>query len=313
RTDPVVMLLEDLHWIDHASEELLQRIRSEDELPLLILTTYRPEYAPPWLPDTAVMRLRLTPLSAGETAQIVQMRLGLSVIDESLSRLVAERAEGNPLFAEEIANFLANQAELRRDGADVHYDVGAIATALPASVQLLLSARVDALAPRDRALLQVASVIGRRFDPDLLGTASEGVKDVHGRLRAMEALDLVHPAPRTGEFIFKHALLRDVLYGSLVTARRTALHLRIADEIEHRSANRLSEVAEILAHHYSRATQSAKAVEYLAMAGAKSLRIYSLDEAERFTRPALAMARAEDPQRMDLPIAAIMADLIQIL
>jgi len=315
RTRPVVMLLEDLHWIDSVSEELLLRIITiEDDLPLLILSTLRPEYQPPWSGKTGVMTLRLEPLSARETAQIVQMRLGLSASDASLDRLVADRAEGNPLFAEEIANFLVEHLISRPNTTAPEYDVDAVATALPANVQSLLSARVDRLTPRDRALLQVASVIGRRFDLRLLEAAvSGGSRDVHVRLRTMETLDLVRVDPRSGEFLFKHALLRDVLYGSLLTEPRTALHLRIAEQIERRSPDRLAEVAEVLAHHYSRANQPDKAIEYLAMAGAKSLRTYSLDEAERFARAALTLARAQDDQRMDVQVAAIMADLVQIL
>jgi class 3 adenylate cyclase/tetratricopeptide (TPR) repeat protein len=313
QTKPVVMLLEDLQWIDSASEELLRRIITrENDLALLILTTFRPEYAPPWSGKAGVMPLRVEPLSAGETSQIVQMRLGLSVINASLARLVADRAEGNPLFAEEIANFLAERSSLQRNSSAPECNVGPVVTAIPASLQLLLSARVDRLATSDRALLQVASVIGRRFEPGLLQAVSGDFKDVHGRLGAMELLDLVHVDPRSGEFLFKHALLRDVLNGSLLTGARTALHLKIAEEIERRNADRLFEVAEVLAYHYSRTNQSDKAIEYLAMAAAKSLRIYSLDEAEQFTRSALALVRGQDGQRMDVQVARFMADLVQI-
>ena len=258
------------------------------------------------------MPLQLEPLSAGETAQIVQTRLGLSVIDASLARLVADRAEGNPLFAEEIANFLVEHSILPSNSTAPKYDVGPVATAIPASVQLLLSARVDRLAASDRLLLQVASVIGRRFDPRLLEAVSDGFKDVHGRLGAMELLDLVHVDPRSGEFLFKHALLRDVIQGSLLTGPRTALHLKIAEEIERRNADRLFEVAEVLAYHYSRTNRPDKAIEYLGMAAAKSLRIYSLDGAEQFTKSALALVRGQDGQRMDVQVARFMADLVQI-
>jgi len=313
RVKPVVMLLEDLQWIDSASEELLLRIiAKEDDLALLILTTFRPEYTPRWSGKAGVMPLQLQPLSATETAQIVQTRLGLPVIDESVARLVTDRAEGNPLFAEEIANFLAEHSILRGGSIASEYDLRPIATAIPASVQLLLSARIDRLPASNRILLQVASVIGRRFDPGLLQAVSGALKDVHARLHAMELLDLVHVDPRSGEFVFKHALLRDVLYGSLLTGPRTELHLKIAEEIERRSTDRLVEVAEVLAYHYSRTKQSDKAIEYLLMARAKSLRIYSLDEAEQFTKSALALVRGQDSQRMDVQVARIMADLVQI-
>ena len=164
------------------------------------------------------------------------------------------------------------------------FDPSAIAGILPANVQNPLTARVDRLAAEDRALLQAAAVIERRFDPQLMSaTVGEGAK-IDARLTRMQALDLVHHDEKSGEYVFKHALVRDALYQSLLFERRTALHLRIADEIERRSGNRLNEVAEILAHHYGQTDRADKAFTCLAMAGIKSLSVYSLDEgAKHFT------------------------------
>ena len=289
RLSPVVMLIEDLHWIDSASEELLGKIiDSEAKLRLLLLTTRRPEYTPPWLDRAMVTKLPLEPLPTGDIRHLVQARLGVEALPEALARQVTEKADGNPLFAEEIVTFLTERGILRTVAGKLDFDVSAVATALPASVQGVLTARVDRLAPTDRALLQAASVIGRQFDPQLLaGTVGE--TDIDDRLAAMQALDLVHPEGKSSDYVFKHALVRDALYQSLLTEPRTALHLKIAEEIERRSGNRLTEVAEVLAHHYSQTDRANKAFAYLSMAGSKSLSVYSLDEASTHFTAALAL------------------------
>ena len=286
---PVVMVIEDLHWIDSVSEELLGKIvDSESKLKLLLLTTHRPEFAPPWLDRAVVTQLHLEPLPVGDIRRLVQARLGVEVLPEALARQVAEKAEGNPLFAEEIVSFLTERELLHAKGGKLEFDPGAVAAALPASVQSILNARVDRLSPKDRALLQAASVIGRRFDSELLAVAAEET-DIDNRLASIQALDLVHTDGGSTDYVFKHALVRDALYESLLTERRQGLHARIAEEIEHRSGNRLAEVAEILAYHYSHTSRVGKAFAYLSLAGTKSLSIYSLDEAATHLTAALAL------------------------
>jgi class 3 adenylate cyclase/tetratricopeptide (TPR) repeat protein len=287
RRSPVVMVIEDLHWIDIVSEELLGKIiDSEAKLRLLLLTTRRPEYAPPWLDRATVTKLPLEPLPTGDIRHLVQARLGVEALPEALARQVTEKAEGNPLFAEEIVSFLIERGILR--SGNLEFDTRALTTVLPASVQSLLAARVDRLAPEDRRLLQTASVIGRRFDPELLAVTA-GETNISGRLAAMQALDLVRFDGKSNDYTFKHALVRDALYQSLLTEARTALHGKIAEEIERRSGNRLTEVAEVLAHHYNQTNRVDKAFAYLSMAGSKSLSVYSLDEATTHFAAALAL------------------------
>ena len=289
RLSPVVMVIEDLHWIDSVSEELLGKIiDSEAKLRLLLLTTRRPEYAPPWLDRATVTKLPLEPLPTGDIRHLVQARLGVEALPEALARQVTEKAEGNPLFAEEIITFLTERGILRTVAGKLDFDASAVAAALPASVQGVLTARVDRLAPKDRALLQAASVIGRQFDPQLLAGAV-GETDIDDRLAAMQALDLVLPESKSDDYAFKHALVRDALYQSLLTEPRKSLHLKIAEEIERRSGNRLTEVAEVLAHHYCQTDRAEKAFAYLSMAGSKSLSVYSLDEASTHLTAALAL------------------------
>ena len=287
---PVVMVIEDLHWIDSASEELLGKIvHSEAKLPLLFLITRRPEYKPPWLNRAFVTQLPLEPLPSGDIRHLIRERLGVDVLPEGLARLVAEKAEGNPLFAEEIVSYLTERGVLRNVANTLEFDASAVSAALPASVQSLLTARVDRLSPKDRALLQAASAIGRRFDPELLAAATENETDIETRLAAMQALDLVRRESKSHDYIFKHALVRDALYQSLLTEARAGLHLKVAQEIERRSGNRVTQVAEVLAHHYSQTDQAEKAFAYLLMAGSKSLSVYSLDEASDHLNTALAL------------------------
>ncbi len=164
-------------------------------------------------------------------------------------------------------------------GDRIEFAPGEASAVLPSSVQSLLTARVDQLPSGRRALLQAASVIGRRFDPVLLAAVTDGRDDIQAALSDIEAFDLAHPVAGGGGYEFKHALVRDALYQSLLTTGRAGLHLKIAQEIERRSDNRLNEVAEILAHHYGLTDHADKAFTYLFMAGAKSLSVYSLDEA----------------------------------
>ena len=286
RLSPVIMVIEDLHWIDSVSEELLNKfIDSEAKLRPLLLTTRRPEHVPSWLNSPVVIKLGLEPLPVGDIRRLIQARLGVDVLPEALARRVAEKAEGNPLFVEEIVTYLTERGILR---STVEFDTNAVAAALPASVQSLLTARVDRLAPKDRSLLQAASVIGRQFDPQVLA-AVIGERDVDAQLAAMGALDLVRREGKSTDYVFKHALVRDALYQSLLTEARKSMHLKIAEEIEHRSGNRLTEVAEVLAHHYSHSDRSEKTFTFLSMAGRKCLSVYSVDEAAIHLNAALAL------------------------
>jgi class 3 adenylate cyclase/tetratricopeptide (TPR) repeat protein len=313
RLSPVVMVIEDLHWIDSVSEEVLGKfVDGESGLRLLILTTRRPEYAPPWLDRTAVTTLDLEPLRAGDIGSLVRSRLAIEVLPDALAQQVAEKAEGNPLFAEEIAGFLTERGVLRSADGKLDFDAGAVAGTLPASLQNLFTTRVDRLAPKDRTLLQAASVIGRRFDPHLLDVVI-GQTNSDSRLAAMVVLDLVHGESKSGGYIFKHALVRDALYKSLLTETRTALHLKIAEEIERRSSNRFAEVAEVLAHHYGQTDRADKAFTYLAMAGGKSLAVYSLDEAQTHLSAAAALLDQSPDCATDDQVADFLVNYLLLL
>lgn len=312
RVSPVLMMLEDLHWIDSASEELLGKVvETGGRLALMIVHTRRPEYRPPWQEQRSVSALALEPLSGAETARIAEARLGTDKLPEELARLVAEKAEGNALFAEEIVSFLLERSLIRREAGGIDFDAAALAWALPASVQSLLSARIDRLSQRDRALLQAAAVIGRRFDAELLRAVAEA--DPAGPLATAAALDLIHHDQKSGSYFFKHALVRDALYESLLTAPRGALHLKVAEEAERRSGKRIEEVVQVLAHHYARTNLADKAFFYLSAAGRKCLEVYSLDEADRQFRQALRLVDSDPRCASAHAVADTVTFLLQVI
>jgi tetratricopeptide (TPR) repeat protein len=288
RLSPVVLAIDDLHWSDSASEELLLRIvQRSKQLPLLMVCAFRPEFRVPWAGHPGVVELPLKPLSDDGCIQLVQRRLGVDSLPEELTRLIVEKAEGNPLFAEELTRYLMDSGGLLRTQEGLSFRAAETGLSAPGSVQDLVMARVDRLPESARAVLQVAAVIGRRFSPELMRAAT----DVNGHLpdyvRVLESQELIFRQATHGgeEYIFKHALVQEAVYESLLTGRRKALHQRVAEAIERSYGDRLAEWAEVLAHHWGQTPHADKAVRYLALAGEKSLRIYSVEEAhERFRR-----------------------------
>ncbi len=314
RRSTVVLLLEDLHWIDRASEDLLLRIVDrEPALPLVILHTRRPEYAPVWAGRPGVVELRMLPLSSQETLRIAQYRFGVDELPEPLAQVIVEKAEGNALFAEELASFLIERGTVRVTPQGLGFDPAQIAAALPASVQLLLTARADRLSADDRKLLQTAAVIGRRFDPDLLAEVESGFGNVEDRLETLQAQDFVQRDSQSGDFEFKHVLMRDALYDNLLSGLRSEMHLKVGEAIERRAAARLSEVVETLAYHFSLSGRHDKAFRFCSLSGTKCLEIYSLEEAEGYFRKALGLLGVAPQSADGAAMARAAASLLEVL
>ena len=314
RATPTALVIEDLHWADGASEALIGDIvDAPARFPLLVLLSRRPEHQPAWLGEPHVSRLVLEPLPATLVRRLIGVRLKIAELPEALARVMTERAGGNALFAEEIASYLIERGVVTSGTGKVEYDPSAVATALPMSLQSLLAARVGRLAPESRAVLQAASVLGRRFDTTLLAATIGAGSEVDAALAEASIHDLAYPCGSTAEFEFKHALVRDALYQSLLTEPRRELHLRVAEELERRYDNRLNEAAEALAHHYGQTQRRDKAFTYAAMAGAKSLRVYSFDEAERWFDAAFSILAAHPDRAGDRQVAAVLADYVLFL
>jgi tetratricopeptide (TPR) repeat protein len=314
RQAPLSLLFEDIHWLDSASEALLASLVAVDApMRLLILHTRRPTYTPPWSGSASVKRLELGPLSARETFRVVQARLGVENLPEALGALIAEKAEGNALFAEEIVSFLVTRGVMVRNAAGVAFDRAAVTAALPQSIHSILTARVDQMPREARNLLQTAAVIGRRFDPNLVLALTEGSNLETSSFAALEAADLIHRDDLTGDYVFKHILVRETIYSGLLSKPLAAMHLKVARELEKRSGNALIEKAEPLAHHFVAGGDSPKAFEYLSMAARKSLNVYSILEAEGYFRKALAIFEQHPSCADPLRAARLVVGLLETL
>jgi predicted ATPase/class 3 adenylate cyclase len=292
RKRPQVFIFEDLHWIDRTSEEylalLVERLAS---LPTLLLTTYRPEYTVPW-PNTST-QLALELLDERQVETMIAGLLGIARVPAELVRVVWEKAEGNPLFIEEILRSLRDRGLVdMRHGELVWRRDDQIE--VPGTVQDIIRARLDRLEEPVKRTAQTAAVIGREFGLTVLSGVAEQSQELPRHLDALKRLELIHETrffPEL-EYIFTHAVIQDVAYHTLLIQRRKELHGAIAGAIEVVYANRLEETAPILAYHYSRSERQDRAVAYTLLAGDRAARLYANAEATSYYEHALAMARA---------------------
>jgi predicted ATPase len=264
----------------HSLQDWMLRIDEDArELPLLIVATFRPHYRPPWANLPGVANLVLQPLSDESTIELFKNRIGISALPGQLAQLAVTKTQGNPLFAEEITNYLIDRGRLRREGTEVLYEPAANEPALPVTLENLLLERFDRLDEGPRVVLEAASVIGPSFSRDLISevTGLNGVAMPY--LAALESKELIFR--ESDGYRFKHALVQDAVYNRLLTPARQELHERAAQAIERQGAANLNELVDNLADHYKKTARAEKTVHYMALAGAKSLQVYSLEEAEQ--------------------------------
>lgn len=294
RRAPVVVVVEDLHWIDKTSEDYLTfLVESLAGLPHLLLTTHRPGYTVRWADKTYYTHLPLDLLREAEADALVSALLGSRDLPPDLLRVIWGKAEGNPLFVEEITTSLAERGLLVHRNGGVRW-AGDAVVEVPATVQDIVRARIDRLEDPVKRTVQTAAVVGREFGLRLLTRISETAAEVEQYLDALQRLELIHetrffPEPT---FIFKHAVIQDVAYQSLLTQRRQELHGAVGRAIEELYADQLSEQAAILAYHYARSERQDKAVEYALLAGDRAARLHAHTEARIFYEQALGIAQA---------------------
>jgi class 3 adenylate cyclase/tetratricopeptide (TPR) repeat protein len=274
QVQPLLVLFEDLHWIDSETQALLDGlIESLPTARVLLLVNYRPEYQHGWGGKTYYLQLRIDPLAPESAEELLNALLGEDRTLEPLKRLLIERTEGNPFFLEEsVRTLVETQVLVGERGAYRMTKVPKLLQ-IPATAQAILAARIDRLPPEDKRLLQTASVIGKDVPFALLQAIAdmpeESLRRELAHLQAAEFLYEVRLFPDL-EYTFKHALTHEVAYGSALQERRRALHVRIVDAIEAVYLERLAEQVERLAHHAFRGEAWEKAVTYLRQAGARA-------------------------------------------
>jgi len=304
---PQVVVYEDLHWIDPATEEYL--LFSADSVPasrVLRLLTYRTGYTHPFGERTYHTRLGLTALPTQFTVQMAEAMLATSNLPAEMTTLIAQKAEGNPFFVEEVVKSLQEAGAIKPAGDRYVLGRPLDEIVVPDTIQDVLMARVDRLPEAPKRLLQLASVIGRDFTHRLLDRLwheGERTDSLLGQLKAVELIYEKAVFPEIG-YTFKHALTHEVAYGSLLIQRRKELHRAVGLAIEELYGDRLPEQYELLAHHFARSEAWAKALEYLLKAAEKAPKIFATREAiALYDQAEAAAARLGD----DVPGTARMA------
>ncbi|OLC67391.1 MAG: hypothetical protein AUH69_04455 [Actinobacteria bacterium 13_1_40CM_4_65_12] len=291
QVQPLVLVLEDLHWIDSETQALLDSlVESLPAAPVLLLVNYRPEYSHGWNGKTYYRQLRIDPLPPESAEELLRALVGDGAELAPLKRLLIERTEGNPFFLEESVRTLVETRVVTGERGAYRLIEDAQAIHVPATVQALLAGRIDRLPPEEKRLLQAASVIGKDVPFGLLqAIVEDGEGDLrHGlaHLQAAEFLYEAHLFPEL-EYTFKHALTHEVAYASLLHERRTALHMSILETLEHRQADQPSEEIERLARHALGAEAWDKAARYLRQAAGRTMTRSSYSAAAGLLREAL--------------------------
>ena len=300
RRGPTVICIEDLHWADPSSVDLLKAILGDLGYSCVFLFLYRPPFK--LFGDYEIRSLKqpfreieLRDLSRSETQDMLESLLKTRQIPPELSSFASERAEGNPFYLEEVVNALVESEILKPHNGGWEVTKAISDSVIPSTVQGVISARVDRLENKMKRILQEASVIGRAFLYELLRRVTEFKEEVDAHITSLERLDLVrarslHPHL---EYIFKHALTQEVVYGGLLKNERREIHRAIGEVIEDVFRDRLTEFYEALAFHYSQAESLEKAVYYLMRAGEKGLNKYALEEAHKSFREAYRLLSAK--------------------
>ncbi|EFK06341.1 adenylate and Guanylate cyclase catalytic domain protein [delta proteobacterium NaphS2] len=287
---PLVLAIEDLHWIDKTTEEFLDYfIGWLATTRVMLILLYRPEYIHQWAGKSYFSRIGVDQLSLKSSAQLVKAILEGGETDPELSELILNRAAGNPLFMEELTHSLLENGAI--EIKDQRYVLCRASTDLqvPDTVQGIISARLDRLEDNLKRTMQVASVIGRDFAFRILQTITGMREELKSYLLNLQGLEFIYEKnlfPEL-EYIFKHALTQEVAYNSLLLKRRKEIHEKIGQAIEGLYAERLEEFYEMLAFHYAKSENLSKACRYLKLSGDKARGNFSTSEAVRFYKEAL--------------------------
>src|SRR5712691_11192119 len=305
---PLLLVFEDLHWIDAETQALLQSlVESLPSARLLLLVNYRPEYQHGWGGKTYYTQLRLDPLPAVSADEFLHALLGDDASLQQLIHLLITRTEGNPFFLEESVRTLVETQMLVGERGAYRLGQALPTIQVPATVQAVLAARIDRLPPEEKRILQTAAVIGTEVSLPLLQAIAEVPEAVLQRglahVQAAEFLYETRLFPEQ-EFTFKHALTHEVAYGSLLQERRRALHARIVEALEGLAGERVAEQVERLASHALRGEVWDKALAYFRQAGEKAMTRSAHREAVGYFEQALS-ALPHLPEQRDTHEQAI--------
>jgi tetratricopeptide (TPR) repeat protein len=308
QVQPLLLVCEDLHWIDAETQALLDSlVESLPTAQLLLLVNYRPEYQHGWGSKTYYTQLRLDPLPPASAEEFLAVLLGDNPSLVPLKQLLIARTEGNPFFLEESVRTLVETGGLGGEPGAYRLAQALPTIQVPATVQAVLAARIDRLPPEEKRLLQTAAVVGTEVPlPLLQAIADVPEATLHRGLAHLQAAEFLYETrlfPEQ-EYTFKHALTHEVAYNSLLLERRRVLHARIVEVLEVLAGERVAEQVERLAHHALRGEVWGKAVPYCQQAGARAWDRAAFREAVASFEQAL-QALAHLPEPGDTRVLAI--------
>ncbi|MBV9755608.1 MAG: AAA family ATPase, partial [Alphaproteobacteria bacterium] len=308
---PVLMLVEDAQWIDPTSRELLGIAAARAAaLPVLMLVTARPEFLAPWPDAPHIIALQLTRLDRADAAALVDRVAGGRALPKPVLEQLLARADGVPLFLEELTRGLLESGQLREDGGQYVFAGPLPAPAIPATLHDTLMARLDRLGPA-REVAQIGSALGRRFSRALIdAVAPRSAAELDAALERLTSADVLQPlGTAAAEYAFRHALLQDAAYATLLRGRRRPLHARIAAALEAQFQDSAEASPEALAHHFTEAGLHERAAGYWLRAGRQMLARSGMAEAEALLRRGLAVLAelpdgpARRERELDLQVA----------
>jgi len=317
---PLIVIFEDLHWIDDESQALLNLLAdSIGTAKILLLVNYRPEYSHPWGSKTYYTQLRLDPLGKESADQMLSALLGDGKDLIPIKRLIIDKTEGNPFFMEEMVQVLFEDGALARNGT-VKITKSLNQLKIPPTVQAILSARIDRLPVDEKELLQTLAVIGKEFAFSLVKSVVTNSDDELNRmLTELQLAEFVYEQPAIGdtEYTFKHALTLEVAYNSMLIERRKLLHARIAAAIEVVNENHLEDRYAELAYHYSHSSHDLQASRYLLLAARAALGRSAYAEGLRYASTALDLLEnipaCEERAHRELELLVTLAHAFEII
>jgi class 3 adenylate cyclase/tetratricopeptide (TPR) repeat protein len=298
---PAIICIEDLHWADPSSVELLRNMLADFHYPAIFLCIYRPSFSLFTSHQASSIKsyheIRLQDLSPTDAQGMVESLLKTDSVPHDLKRFIRDKVEGNPFYLEEVINSLLETAILVSDNNVWSLTRPITEAEIPPTVQGVISARLDRLENETKRILQEASVIGRAFFYEILIRVTALKDQIDKSLIGLERLDLIRTRSFQPdlEYIFKHALTQEVVYNGLLKKERQAIHEKIGIVMEQLFHDRLPEFYEALAYHFKQGQSVVKAATYLMKSGQKSLSRYSPDEAHQYFQEAfdLLMSRQE--------------------
>jgi class 3 adenylate cyclase len=309
---PLMVIFEDLHWIDEQTQALLNLLAdSIGTAKMLLLVNYRPEYTHPWNNKTYYTQLRLDPLGKESAAEMLTALIGDEIDMRPVKQLIIERTGGNAFFMEEIVQSLFEDGVLQHDGT-VKLAKSMNVVKAPTTVQGVIAARIDRLPAEQKELLQTLAVLGREFPFGLVRTVTlRPDDDLNEMLSELQLAEFVYEQPATGdtEYVFKHALTQEVAYNSLLTERRKLLHERAAMAAESLFAASLADHYDDLVHHYGRSGNVPKAVSYLQPAAQQAMNRSAFAEADNHLAAGLELLRTlpNDAERARTELALLLS------